>query len=198
MLPWGPAVGFKLTMSLKVALNFWSLFWKQMCALSFSSTETSTSRFEFLPVFYSEPWPCLRVTFDTRTMITPLSWTTPTKISFGLQTAQKNFEVATWDDPASQPILARTRDTLHFPITKRLDNKWYSWQFPKFFFSGSPKDAFSPRQQEVILRTPCPHSQVVGWWFLVTYWVMDICHCLGGFATECCWLRSGRKLNKGD
>ena len=35
--------------------------------------------------------------------------------------------------------------------------------YHKFFFSGSPKVAITPRQQEVNLKIQHPHSQKVGW-----------------------------------
>lgn len=59
---------------------------------------------------------------------------------------------------------------------------------PKFF-QGTLKDAFTPRQQQVNVRTRYPPSQEVGWIFFVavSQWVLDICHCLGVLIISYYW-----------
>lgn len=42
---------------------------------------------------------------------------------------------------------------------------------PKIFFLEFPKDAFAPRQQEIILKIQRPHSQEVGW---VVFWSFEL------------------------
>lgn len=66
-------------------------------------------------------------------------------------------------------------------------------------FSGSPKDAIAPKQQEAILRTQRPHSQEVGWAVFgcsVGYGCLSLFMGVGYKLLLLVMVR--KKLNKGD